>query len=258
MTDRPAFEVDADQAIEPGQTLLVAVSNVGMAGLTAVDHLVSEGEAEQIGRVRARQYPSIAPFADGRPRDHSRLYDFPDRSVTALTTELFVPITAAEAFADAVADWIHEVGIEEVVLFNGVPYPHGPEEHAVFSVATDEYREQRLDALDSAADGAIKPLRGGFLDGIPGEFLTRAVEGTVPPSGVLVTPTHPPGPDIDAALLFLNAVQRIYGFETDVEELERASEEIKRYYAELAQRVQNLGDGSGVGRSDYPEDRAYM
>jgi len=145
---------------------------------------------------------------------------------------------------------VDDHGIEEVTALQGVPFPHGPDEHAVFSVATEDYRERHRE------DEPIPPLGGGFFDGIPGELMTRGLEGDVPAVGTLVTPSHPPGPDFDGALLVLAAVETLY--DVDASELERRSEELRRRYEELAERMQALSEGdAGLGR-DYPEDRMYM
>jgi predicted ATP-grasp superfamily ATP-dependent carboligase len=58
------FEVDVSPDIEPGQTLLVGLSSVGLAGLTAVDYLVRHSDAEEIGHVSPDELPAITPIED--------------------------------------------------------------------------------------------------------------------------------------------------------------------------------------------------
>jgi uncharacterized protein len=53
-----------------------------------------------------------------------------------------------------------------------------------------------------------------------------------------VTPTRPPGPDLDAALRFLDAPEPMYDLEVDETELRERTEEMNRYYEELGQRLQ--------------------
>lgn len=250
MSDDPTFEVHVDPSDRVGETLLLGLSNVGVAGLTAIDYLVRNLECDQVGRVTAHDYPSITPFVDGTPRHHTRLYCVKDAGITAMASELLLPVQHASRFVDAVLDWAAGEGIEEVVVLNGVPFQHDPEEHAVFQVATESFQERRLEGA------GLAPLRGGFLDGVPGELLARSLEGAGPPTGVYVTPTHPPGPDLDAALLFLDAIEQTHGVAVDRGELERLSEETRRYYQELAERMQTRGEEGD--RSGYPEDMAFM
>lgn len=247
---RESFAVTVPSDVRPGQTLFIGLTNPGMAGVTAMESLVRNRPSEAIGHVTPEELPAITPFENGEPRHHTRLYNLSDVDATVLVGELFVPTPAARPFTDSIIEWVETNRIEEIALLHGVPFPHGPEEHAPFYIATDAYRKDRLDDTD------IKPLKGGFLDGIAGELIGRSMSGDIPPVGVYATPTHPPGPDIDAAFRFLDAVERVYGIDVDRTELEQRSEEIKQYYATLAERMASVEEESG-GR-DYPEDRMYM
>lgn len=246
---REAFDVTVPSDVDPGQTLLVGLTTPGMAGITAVDYLVRNRPTEVIGNVSPEGLPAITPFEDGEPRHHTRLYNLADVDATVLVGELFVPVPAARAFAEALAEWIETNRIEEVALLHGVPFRHGPDEHATFYVATEPYRETRLEGTD------LQPLKGGFLDGVAGELVSAGMDGTIPPTGVYVTPTHPPGPDIDAAVRFLDSIERAYGVDVDRDELERRSEEIKQYYAGLADRMAAF---EAEATQEYPEDRMFM
>ena len=249
----PNFEVEVSEDRQLGESLIIGLSHFGMAGLTAVDYLVRHVASDQIGHVSPTDFPAITPFQDGEPRHHTRLYHVPEADISILVGELFVPVWAAHSFTDAIMDWIDPETIEEIAILHGVPYPHGPEEHSVFHVSTPDYRARRLSETE------IQPLGGGLLDGVVGEIVTRSLEDSAPPVGVYVTPTHLPGPDIDAAILLLDAVQEIYGFTVDEKELKHRSEELKRYYTELADRMQTMDAAEQpLGSQEYPEDRMYM
>jgi uncharacterized protein len=250
-TAEPSFELRSEPEAEPGDTLLVGTANLGLAGLTALDYLVSHSHTERIGHVHTRKLPDITPFTEGEPRRPMRLYTAPDSRITVLLSEVFVPVGAGEPFADAVATWAGEHGIAEVGVLHGVPFPHGPDEHVVFHVSTPGFRERRL-------DDTVEPLSGGFFDGLVGELLVRGLDGAAPPTGVLVTPTHPPGPDFDGAFRFLDALERLYGLAVDETELRTRSEETRRYFQELADRMRAVEEAEGAGRRDRPEDRMYM
>jgi len=253
MSQEDPFSVEEPTEQASGTTLVVGQSHFGLAGVTAADYLVRHLESTEVGHVTAESLPAIAPFEAGVPRHHSRLYDLDDHPVTVLVGELFVPVPAAREYADAVLEWTSERAIEEIVVLHGVPFPHGPEEHEVFYVATSEFAERRL------ADQSLQPLKGGFLDGVVGELVTRGLEETTPDTGVLTTPTHPPGPDVDAALKLLAAVENLYGFDVDETELRESGEQLQQHYEQLADRMAAIAEGEeGAGSRDYPEDRMYM
>ncbi|MFW6003971.1 MAG: proteasome assembly chaperone family protein [Halanaeroarchaeum sp.] len=253
MVPAPAFEMTISREQRPGTSLVVGLSHFGMAGISAADYLVRQTDGEEIGHISPEEFPAITPFQNGEPRHHTRLYHLADADVSVLVGELFVPVWAANAFADAIMDWVESEPIEEIAILHGVPYPHGPDEHSVFHVSTPAYRTRRLDGTD------IQPLGGGLLDGVIGELVTRSLDDSAPPVGVYITPAHPPGPDLDAALLLLDAIQDIYDVSVDAEELKRRSEELKQYYTELSDRMQSLSDSEQpLGGRDYPDDRMYM
>ncbi|SEW27993.1 proteasome assembly chaperone family protein [Natrinema salifodinae] len=248
----PTYEVSVSTDDPLAGPLLVGLSNVGLAGLTAVDHLVTHLEFDQVGHVRSRGLPDITPVEDGEPRHPMRLYTSPAGDYCVLLSELFVPVWAADVFADGLLEWIDATEIDELAVFHGIPYPHGPEEHDVFSVATPEYRERRLGGTD------VSPASGGVLDGVAGELTARSLEGEAPPLGAYITPTHPPGPDLGAALRYLGLLETVYGLEIDDEQLREHAAELQRYFAELADRMEALESQEGIANQSFPEDRMFM
>ncbi|WP_137291238.1 proteasome assembly chaperone family protein [Natronorubrum halophilum] len=240
-------------------TLFVALSNLGLAGVTALDHLTTTRSDEQIGRLRSRGMPGITPVEDGEPRHPMRVYASPETDAEndycAVISELAIPVWAAEPFADAIQDLLgrSQADIDEVVVFHGIPIPHNPDEHEVYAVSTPEYRTRRLEESDT------DPLRGGVLDGVPSELTLRGLDGEIPPVGTLVTPVHPPGPDLDAALRFLAFVRDVYGLDVDDEPLRERSAAMTQYYSELAERLGALEAADApIGTQSWPEDRMYM
>lgn len=253
MVSEPAFEVEITSEFVPGETLIVGVADIGVAGLTAVDYLTTHVESEQIGHVKTRNLPDITPFSEGKPRRPMRLYSTEDPNLTIFISEVFLPVGVADSLTDTLFDWISTNDLREIAILYGAPFPHAEEEHVVFHVGTDRFREKHF------ADSDIEPLAGGFFDGVVGELVTRGLDESAPPIGVLVTPAHFPGPDFDGALRLINGVEAIYDVEIDEDELKERSEEMKKYYQEFAERMQMLREEEQPFYSrDYPEDRMYM
>jgi uncharacterized protein len=248
-----AFDLRLSSSTETASTLIVGMAHFGMAGVTATDYLVRHLDSTQIGHVIPEDLPAIAPFEEGVPRHHSRLYTLDERDLTLLVSELFIPVDAARSFTDSLLEMAENEGISEILVLHGVPFPHGPEEHDAFTIATPEYQKRRF------SDTEFKPLQGGFLDGVVGELTTRSLDESAPDLGVFITPTHPPGPDIDAALRLIEAAESVYDFEVDETELRELGEQFREYYEQLADRMNSMTEGlESPGSHDYPEDRMYM
>lgn len=244
-TDQLSFQIDHDE--DPSSEALIAgFSGFGLAGLTAVDYLVEHLELESIGHISAGSLPAITPFEDGAPRHHTRLFSREDLDVTVLVNELFIPLWGTDSFAESIIEWTEHNGIDEVTVLSGVPIPHGPADHRVFHIATDAYRAQHL---ESTVD--IPPMKSGFLDGVNARLISRGME-TGHSTGVFVTPVHPQVPDADAAIRLVDASERIYELGVDSAPLEAFASEIHQYYAQLADRLDE------VEKEQQPEDRMYM
>jgi uncharacterized protein len=231
----------------PAKTIVAGFSAFGLAGLTAADYLVDHLELEETGHVTVESLPSITPFEEGRPRHHSRFFSRPGFDLTVFVNELFLPTYVADPFAEALLDWTDEHGVTEILVLSGIPYAHGPDEHATFYVASDDYRERRLD--DPGVD--VAPMGRGFLDGVNAALMHRGIESSLR-TAVFVTPVHAQVPDVPAAIRLIEAFDRVYDLGVDAEPLEEFARTIERYYQDLAARL------SEVDERQRPEDRMYM
>lgn len=241
----PSFDISHDATAS--DTLVCGFSEFGLAGLTAADYLVKQLELEQTGHIGVDQLPTITPFEAGTPRHHTRLFSRDDLEFTVLVGELSVPARAAAPFADAIIEWAGDASVREVVVCSGVPTAHGPDDHRAFYIASADYQEAHdLEAAD------VKPMSGGFLDGVNGSLTAQGLESTLR-TCVFTTPAHAQAPDAEAALRLLGAVDRVYGLDLDTGPLESFAGELSRYYEELAERIAAQNTEERV-----PEDRMYM
>ena len=238
----PAFRITHEET--PSGTLLAGFSSFGLAGLTAVDYLVERLDLEQQGHLTAAGLPSVTPFQDGRPRHHTRIFSRDDLDVSVLVGELFVPVSASEAFTDAVLDWTVDNGVEEVAVLTGVPIAHAPDDHRTFYVATDDYRQRRL------VDADVPAMGSGFLDGTNASLVGRGMDSSLGVC-VYVTPVHAQIPDVAEAIRRVEAVGSVYDLDVDAEPLRQFAAEVQRYYAELAEKMEPR-------ETEMSEDRMFM
>lgn len=253
MLPETIFDITLTSPVESGGTLLVGLPSPGLAGLTALNQLVSQPQADEIGYLSAEGLPAITPFEDGVPRHHTRLYNLQNADITILTGELFIPPWAASAFTTTLREWTTTAEIDEIAILHDIPYPHGPEDHATFYVATEAYQKRRLENVE------IDAMGGGVLDGVPGELMRQSLTEAAPPVGVYTTPAHLPGPDIDGALRFLDTLEEVYELAVDRQELEDISATIKQHLETLADRMSAIEESEqSQAELDFYADRMYM
>ncbi|KTG27548.1 proteasome assembly chaperone family protein [Haloferax profundi] len=238
----PDFRITHEET--PSEVLIAGFSSFGLAGLTAVDFIVDHLELEETGHLTVEGLPSVTPFLEGRPRHHTRLFSRPDIDVTLLVGEVFVPAEFGTQFSNVILDWMEGHGVGEIAVLAGVPIAHGPDEHRTYYVATDDYREARLQSSD------IPPMGRGFFAGTNAALVERGIESPLG-VGVYVTPVHAQVPDVEAAIRLVDAVDDVYGLGVDSRPLETFAESVRQYYAELANRLEE-------NEADLPEDRMYM
>jgi uncharacterized protein len=243
----PSFDIRTES---PSETLLCGFSEFGLAGLTTANYLVDRLDLEQVGHIEVDQFPPIAPFENGTPRRHTRLFSRPGVDLTVLVGELFVPPGAATAFGNAIVDWAERRAVEEVVVASGVPIAHGPEDHRAFYVADEAYQAAHLTDAGAEDGPDLAPMAGGFLDGVNGAIVSRGL-GTDLRTAVITTPAHAQAPDVEAALRLVDALDDIYGLGVDTAPLEGFAAEVSSYYAELAERMEETAE-----EESFP-DRMY-
>lgn len=239
----PKFEIS--HAENPSPTLLAGFSTFGLAGLTAVNFLVDQLDLIETGHISVDALPTITPFENGVPHHHTRLFSRPDIDVTVLVNELYIPLQAADRFAGSILQWADRHAVEEITVLSGIPIQHGPDEHKVFYVATDDYRDERL------ADASIQAMGRGYLSGVDGGLVAHGME-TAHRVGVLITPVHAQVPDAEAAIRLIDAVTSRYGMDIDTTDLETFAEEVDEYYRDLEARIK------AIEEAREPEDRMYM
>lgn len=227
-------------------TLVVGISEYGLAGLTAVDYLTDQRPMTQVGHLASGGPPAIAPFENGTPRHHTRLYVDEDASLAALVGERFVLPQIVEEAADAVQDAGSELGVSNITMMSGVPVAHGPDDHVTFYIATEDYQEAYL------ADTDIKAMGNGFLEGLTAELLTRGISDDALATGVFTTPVHPQAPDVDAAVRLVSALAETHDIAIDTAPLESFAAEVEAHYRALAERIEASTEES------MPDDRMYM
>lgn len=242
-SERPSFSITHEETTSA--RLVAGFSSFGLAGLTAVDFLVDHLDLETAGYISTEALPAITPFENGTPRHHTRLFSRDDLDVTVLVNELFVPLWATDPFAEAILEWTGECAVDEVTVLSGVPVPHGPEEHDVFYIATEDYQDEQL------ADAEIPAMGNGFLDGVNASLISRGMDSALR-VGVLATPVHQQVPDVEAALRLIQAFERLYGIDVDTDSIEKFAREVEAYYRDLESRLETMH------QTETPEDHMYM
>jgi predicted ATP-grasp superfamily ATP-dependent carboligase len=142
------------------------------------------------------------------------------------------------------------MGVRESVVLDGIPVQGIPSERKVLFAAEEEKiaeltRDEGMEILDK---GIITGIAGSIL----AETLCRSMIGFA-----LLTPAITVIPDPGAAVLLLEALNRLYNLKIDLKELKEGSEIIRRKMEEMAQQVDGMQRQQQLtsGKSGY--ERMY-
>ena len=137
----------------------------------------------------------------------------------------------------SILDWAKEKKSKEIVILDGVP----SEEH-------DEkaYCAAEEDLVRIMADKDISMIPQGFITGIPGgilnECLVREIQGLT-----LLAKANKVDPDPEAASTLIEAINRFYEMDIDVEDLLKERDRLHEDFTELSQKyVEHREELSGM------------
>ncbi len=230
----PDAEVVQTVTLELDQPLLVCCfPSAGVVGTIAANTIIEQFDMREIAHVRSKYIPSAAVFLEGRLRHPFRVYGHEKRNLLVVTTELPVADEGMYAVSSALLDWAAGVGVRETVVLDGIPSQGIPTNRKVLFVA----EEEKIDELSK--DPEMEILKKGIITGIAGSILSETLCRDMV-GFALLTPAIAVVPDPEAAVLLLEALNRLYSVGVDTTELKESAELIKRKMEEMAQQVEGL------------------
>jgi uncharacterized protein len=230
----PEAQVVQTKSIEFDEPLLVCCfPSAGVVGTIAANTIIEQFKMEEIAHVRSRYMPSAAVFLDGRLRHPFRIYADAAKKLIVVTTELPIAEEGMYAVSSALLDWAAEVGVKETVILDGIPVQGIPSDRKVLFAAEEEK------IADLLKDEKMEILSKGIITGIAGsilsETLCRSMVGFA-----LLTPAIAVVPDPEGAIQLIEALNRMYDVNVNLEELHESADNIRKKMEEMAQQVDGM------------------
>ncbi len=213
--------------------LLCCFPTAGVVGTIVANTIVEQLGMEEVAHVRSKFLPSAAIFLDGRLRHPFRVYGDSSKKILLVTTELPIAEEGLYPVSSALLDWAAQVGVKETVVLDGIPVQGMPPERKVLFVAEEEKIPELLkyEELELLNRGIITGIAGSILS----ETLCRSIVGYA-----LLTPAIAMIPDPEGAIHLIRVLNKIYGLNIDVSELEETAEQIRKKMEEMAQQVHGM------------------
>ncbi len=209
----------------------------GLVGPLAINHIIEKLEMEEIGVMRSKYLPPSTVFMRGRLRHPFRFYANKKGTICAIICEITLRMDGLYSIVSSILDWAAEKGSKEIVILDGV----ASTEHD-----NKAYCAAEEDLVRTMADADISPIPQGFITGIPGgilnECLVREIQGLT-----LLVKANKIDPDPAAASTLIEAINRFYNMDIDVEDLLKEKDRLNEDFRELSQKyVEHREEFSGM------------
>ena len=209
----------------------------GLVGPLAINYIIEKLEMEEIGVMRSKYLPPSTVFMRGRLRHPFRFYANKEGTLCAIICEITLRMEGLYSIVSSILDWAAEKGSNEIVILDGV----ASTEHD-----NKAYCAAEEDLVRTMADADISLIPQGFITGIPGgilnECLVREIQGLT-----LLVKANKIDPDPVAASTLIEAINRFYNMDIDVEDLLKEKDRLNEDFRELSQKyVEHREELSGM------------
>ncbi len=209
--------------------VVIGLPDVGLVGLLAASHMVSELKLQEVGAVESDLLPPMIVLHGGLPKAPFRL--FAGNSLVVLLSETTIPVPLIRPLASGLVDWAKSKGVRLMVSLGGMAVANRQDIDAPKVFAALSAKE-----LESKLRGSAEVLEEGYIVGAYGLILRKCAEASLP-AMALLTQSYYNYPDPVAAAAALGVVNKTLGLNVDVSDLLKRGEEIRLKSKDLMHRT---------------------
>ena len=218
--------------IPSGAIMLFGFPDVGLVGVIAASHLISElKDLEEVAYMDSKLLPPLIVLHEGLP--HSSIRIFGNHDVLLAVSETAISADVIYPIMHALIDWGKSKNVKMMISLSGIPTQERQDlqELKVFAAAS------KPEILKTVQDQGIEILKEGYMVGPQGLMLQRcAIIGL--PAITLLAQCFFNYPDPEAAAEVLKELAKITGIKVDVSQLLEKGEEIRLKARDVMKRTQ--------------------
>lgn len=218
--------------ISSGATMLFGFPDVGLVGVIAASHLISELKGlDEVAYMDSRLLPPLIVLHEGLPHSPIRIFGNPDIllavSETAITADTIYPIM------NALIDWGKSRNVKMMISLSGIPIQdrQDAQELKVFAAASTP------ETLKMVKEKGLEILNEGYMVG-PQAIMLQSCARLRVPALTLLAQCFLNYPDPEAAAEVLKELANITGIKVDVSKLLEKGEEIRLRARDVMKRTQ--------------------
>jgi len=218
--------------IPSGAVMLFGFPDVGLVGVIAASHLISELEnIEEVAYMDSKLLPPLIVLHEGLP--HSPIRIFGNHNILLAVSETAIPADVIYPIMDALIDWGKSKNVKMMLSLSGIPVQERQDlkELKVFAAASSP------EMLKMLQEKEIEILQEGYMVGPQAIMLQRCATMGLP-AITLLAQCFLNYPDPEAAAEVLKGLANITGIKVDVSKLLEKGEEIRLRARDVMRRTQ--------------------
>lgn len=218
--------------IPPAATMLFGFPDVGLVGVIAASHLISElKDLEEVAYMDSRLLPPLIVLHEGLP--HSPIRIFGNKDILLAVSETAIPADVIYPIMYALIDWGKSKNVKMMISLSGIPVQDRQDLEGlkVFAAASNP------EVLKMAQDKELEILKEGYMVGPQAIMLQRCASMGLP-ALTLLAQCFFNYPDPEAAAEVLKELGKITGLKVDVSTLLEKGEEIRLRARDVMRRTQ--------------------
>lgn len=186
-----------------GGVAICGFSTVGMVGVIAASHVISQLNLQQLGTVLNSEFPAMALVHHEIPKHPVRVYQ--GENVGVFTAEVRFGPERDVLFANTVLEWFIKGGFDQLIVIDGVARENmDGRDGTLYGVSSSPNGRKQL------RDSGIDPITQGIVSGISGYLIAEGDRLNLDVTAILAD-CNPMYPDARAAALAIESVSELTG-----------------------------------------------
>jgi uncharacterized protein len=219
------------QKIPSGTTMLFGFPDVGLVGVIAASHIISELNLTEVAYLDSELLPPLIVLHEGLP--HSPIRIFGNHSVLLAVSETAVPADSIQHITRTLIDWGKNKNVKLMISMSGIPVQDRQDIHElkVFGAASNS------SVLKMIRDKGMEILKEGYMVG-PQAIMMHYCARIGVPAITMLAQCFYNYPDPEAAAAMVKELAKITGTRVDVSALLEKGEEIRLRARDVMKRTQ--------------------
>jgi uncharacterized protein len=221
---------DADP--RTGGVAICGFSTVGMVGVIAASHVISQLDLTQQGTVLNSEFPAMALVHHEVPKHPVRVYQ--GNNVGVFTAEVRFGPERDVLFANTVLEWFTKGGFDQLIVIDGVARENlDDRDGSLYGVSASKVGRDRLKRA------GIEPVRQGVVAGIAGYLIAEGDRLGLDITAILAD-CNPMFPDARAAAMAIEAVSDLTEIDIPLSSLLEDARKIEDSVREVFENSQTM------------------